>query len=256
MKTTLTVLFLAGIVSAHAQNFYIAHRGASWDAPENTVSSAKLAWEQDADAVEIDVYLAADNRIVVIHDKDTKRVSGGKSLVIKDTPAMVLRDIDVGSWKDAKFKGEKIPFIEDIIATVPAGKTLVVEVKCGSEIVSHMERVLNKHPKKRQIMFIAFDWETIIALKKAFPDNKAYWLSGSRQDVKKRMPDILPSGLDGINLNYSIIDAELVQEARALGFPVLAWTVNDPAEARRLQSLGVTHITTDRPQWLKQQVEQ
>jgi glycerophosphoryl diester phosphodiesterase len=255
MKSLLTVIMIGITVFSHAQNFYIAHRGASYDAPENTVASAKLAWEQGADAVEIDVYLASDNRIVVIHDKDTKRTTSGKNMVIKNTPSMVLRDLDVGSWKDPKFKGERIPFIEEIIATVPEGKTLVVEVKCGSEIVPHMERVLLKNPKKEQIMFISFGWETIVDLKKAFPGNKAYWLSDSRQEVRKHLDQIVPSGLDGINLNYSIIDEELVNEAKSKGFPVLAWTVNDPTEAKRLISIGVTHITTSRPQWLKEQVE-
>lgn len=255
MKKIITVILATLTMQAISQNFYIAHRGASWDAPENTVASANLAWEQGADAVEIDVYLASDNRIVVIHDKDTKRVSGGKNMVIKNTPSLVLRELEVGSWKDARFKGEKIPFLEEILATVPEGKTLVIEVKCGSEIVPHMERIINKHRKKAQVMFIAFGWEVITDLKKAFPANKAFWLSSSRQEVKKRMEEIIPAGLDGINLNYSIIDEELVAEAKALGFPVLAWTVNDPAEARRLHSLGVTHITTDRPQWLKEQAE-
>lgn len=254
-REILFTIFLLANVIAHAQNFYIAHRGASFDAPENTVAAAKLAWEQGADAVEIDVYLAADNRIMVIHDKDTKRTTGGKNMVIKNTPSLVLRDLDVGSWKGPKFKGEKIPFLEEIIATVPAGKTLVVEVKCGPEIVPHMERVLNKHPKKAQIMFISFGWETITELKNAFPENKAYWLSGSKHEVKKRMDQIIPAGLDGINLNFSIIDEELVTEAKSKGFPVLAWTVNDPDEAKRLTGLGVTHITTDKPQWLKEQVE-
>ena len=251
---TITLLMVISF-TMRAQNFYIAHRGASHDAPENTVASARLAWEQGADAVEIDVYLASDNRIVVIHDKDTKRVSGGRHLVIKNTPSLVLRDLDAGSWKDAKFKGEKIPYIEEIIATVPENKILVVEVKCGSEIIPHMERVFHKNPKKNQVIFISFGWETIVDLKKAFPENKAYWLSGSKQEVKKRMPDILPAGLDGINLNYSIIDEEMVKEVREKGFDLLAWTVNDPEEARRLHKLGVTHITTDRPQWLKEQAE-
>jgi len=255
MKNKLVLLMTIISISLQAQNFYIAHRGASYDAPENTVAAAKLAWEQGADAVEIDVYLAADNRIMVIHDKDTKRTTGGKNMVIKNTPSLVLRDLEVGSWKDPKFKGEKIPFIEEIMETVPEGKTLVVEVKCGPEIVPHMERVLHKHPKKSQIVFISFGWETITELKKAFPENKAYWLSGSKHEVKKRMDEIIPAGLDGINLNYAIIDEDLVKEAHERGFPVLAWTVNDPSEARRLIALGVTHITTDRPQWLKQQVE-
>jgi glycerophosphoryl diester phosphodiesterase len=255
MKHIFIALLILSSMYTSAQNFYIAHRGASFDAPENTLASANLAWEQGADAVEIDVYLASDNRIVAIHDKDTKRTTGGKNMVIKSTPSLVLRDLDVGSWKDIKYKGEKIPFIEEIIATIPDGKLLVVEVKCGSEIVPHMERVLHKNPKKDQIVFISFGWETITDLKEAFPGNKAYWLSGSKQEVRKRMDEIVPAGLDGINLNFSIIDEEVVKEAKAKGFDVLAWTVNNPDEARRLQGLGVTHITTDRPQWLKEQVE-
>ncbi len=244
------------ISGASAQNVYIAHRGASYDAPENTVAAAQLAWEHDADAVEIDVHLASDNRIVVIHDKDTKRTALSKSnMVIRNTPSLVLRNLDVGSWKDAAFKGERIPFLEEVIATVPDGNLLVVEIKCGSEIVPHMERILNQHPKKSQIVFISFDWNAITELKKAFPSNNAYWLSGSKADIKKRMPQLIPSGLDGINLHYSVIDQPLVDEVRSLGLEVLAWTVNDPDEARRLISLGVTKITTDRPQWLKQQIE-
>lgn len=254
MKMLFLILLLGAGVPALAQEFYIAHRGASYDAPENTVASAKLAWEQGADAVEIDIYLASDNRIVVIHDKDTKRVTGGRSMVVKNTPSLVLRDLDVGSWKNEQFKGERIPFIEEVLATVPEGKSLVVEIKCGSEIVPHLERVLNKHPKKNQIIFISFGWEAITDTKKAFPGNKAYWLSGSKQEVKKRMSEILPAGLDGINLNFSIIDEETVAEAKNLGFEVLAWTVNNPDEARRLHALGVTHITTDRPAWLREQV--
>lgn len=256
MKLSIAIILSLAITAATAQNLYIAHRGASFDAPENTVAAAQLAWEHDADAVEIDVHLASDNRIVVIHDKDTKRTALSKSnMVIRNTPSLVLRNLDVGSWKDPAFKGERIPFLEEVIATVPEGKLLVIEVKCGSEIVPHMERILNQHPKKEQIIFISFGWETITDLKKAFPSNKAYWLSGSKPDIRKRIPQLIASGLDGINLHFSVIDKPLVDEVNALGLEVLAWTVNDPDEARRLVSAGVTKITTDRPQWLKQQIE-
>jgi glycerophosphoryl diester phosphodiesterase len=257
MKLIYTLLIFAFSMSAlgQAKPWYIAHRGASHDAPENTVASAKLAWEQGADAVEIDVYLASDNRIVVIHDKNTKRVSGGKNMTIADSPSLILREMEVGSWKGEQFKGEKIPFIEEIIETVPEGKTLVVEVKCGPEIIPHMERVLSKKKCKGEILFIAFGWETITGLKQAFPDSKAYWLSSAKPDVKKRLPEVKSLGLEGVNLQYGIIDQEVVTEAHNLGLEVLAWTVDDPTEARRLIDLGVTKITTNRPGWLREQIE-
>lgn len=237
-----------------AQNFYIAHRGASYDAPENTVASAKLAWAVGADAVEIDIYLAADNRIMVIHDKDTRRTCGGKNLAVKTTPSLLLRELDAGNWKDPKYKGEKIPYLEEILATVPEGKILVVEIKCGSEVIPHLERILSKSDKKDRIIFISFGWDTILDVKKKFPENKAYWLAGTKQAAVKKLELVAENGLEGINMQYSAIDEELFSLAKKLNLEVLAWTVDDPDEARRLNAIGVTHLTTNRPDWLKKQL--
>lgn len=237
-----------------AQQTYIAHRGASYLAPENTVASANLAWELGADAVEVDVYLAKDNRVMVIHDKDTKRTSSGKkNLVIEDTPSMVLRDLDVGSWKDEKFKGEKIPYLSEILETVPEGKQLVVELKSGREVIPHLQRVVEKSGKEDQVIFISFGWKTILETKKTFPDNNCYWLSSSKNGLKKRMKQAAEAGLEGINLSYKIVDEDIVEQAKANNLEVLVWTVNDPAVAREMTGLGVVAITTDRPRWLKEE---
>lgn len=252
-QITISILFLA--MSTFAQNMYIAHRGASYLAPENTVVSAKLAWERGADAVECDIYLTKDNRVMVIHDKDTKRTcSGKKNLSIADSPSMLLRDLDAGSWKDEKYKGEKIPFLSELIETVPAGKTLVVEIKCNADVLPHLKRVVDESGKASQIVFIAFDWNTIVATKKEFPDNKCYWLSSSKPAVKRKMAEVAAEGLDGVDLNNSIIDEEITALAKKHNLEVLAWTVDDPAEVQRLNKLGVTKITTNRPKWLKEQL--
>jgi glycerophosphoryl diester phosphodiesterase len=169
MKLQITTLVVFLVMNITAQNTFIAHRGASYLAPENTVSAAKLAWELGADAVEIDIHISKDNRIMVIHDKDTKRTClSKKNLTIADTPSTLLRDLDAGIWKDAKFKGEKIPYLTEIIETLPAGKTLVVEIKCGIEIIPPLVRGMEKCKKKEQIVFIAFDWKTMVEVKKHF----------------------------------------------------------------------------------------
>src|SRR5690554_1092376 len=116
MKTLLTLILIMAGLELMAQQTFIAHRGASYLAPENTVAAANLAWELGADAVEVDVYLASDNQVVVIHDKDTKRTAGGSNnMVIRNTPSLVLRNLDVGRWKGEKYTGEKIPFLSEII---------------------------------------------------------------------------------------------------------------------------------------------
>ena len=255
-KYYLFVMLLITVTGMNAQQVFIAHRGASYLAPENTVAATRLAWELGADAVEVDVYLSVDNRVMVIHDKDTKRTaSGKKNMVIKDTPSLVLRDLDVGSWKGPEFKGEKIPFISEIIETVPAGKPLVIEIKVGSEIIPHLKREIEKGGKLDQMVFISFGWETILDTKKAFPGNKCYWLSSTKAGLKEKIDEAAKAGLEGINLNWQIIDEEVMKMAHARNLEVLVWTVNDPVVAKKMDELGVKAITTDRPRWLKEEME-
>jgi glycerophosphoryl diester phosphodiesterase len=232
----------------------IAHRGASYDAPENTVASANLAWQQNADAVEIDVYLSADNRVVVMHDKTTKRVSG-VDYTIKETKSSKLRKLDVGSWKDKRYAGEKMPFAEEVLKTIPEGKTLVIEIKSGSEILPYLKKAVDKSGKIGQCQFIAFGWETILDTKKIFPDNKCYWLSSVKEGLGAKIDESAKRGLDGVDLQSNLIDQEVMDQAKKLGLEVLAWTVDDPAEAKRIAGLGVKGITTNRPGWLREQLQ-
>jgi glycerophosphoryl diester phosphodiesterase len=255
MRLLITFSFVFFVLNLTAQNTFIAHRGASFLAPENTLASAKLAWELGADAVECDIHLSKDNRIMVIHDKNTKRTCSGKTnLSIAGTPSTLLRDLDAGSWKDTKYTGEKIPFLSEMIETVPEGKTLVVEIKCGNEVIPALVRLMEKCKKKEQIVFISFDWKTIVEVKKTFPQSKCYWLSSSKTGLHNKIKEAADNKLDGVNLEYSIIDEEVVKIAKENNLEVLAWTVDDPEEAKRLSKLGVTKITTNRPDWLKEEM--
>lgn len=243
------ITFFAGQV-IYAQTAIIAHRGSSFIAPENTVASAKLAWEQNADAVELDIYLSKDNRVVVMHDSNTKRTTG-QSYPISETSSDVLRTLDAGSWKEEKYKGEKIPFLEEMIATVPAGKKMVIEIKCGIEVLPALQQIVKDCGKKDQLIFIAFDWKTILATKELYPSNKCYWLSASAADVSARIGEAAKNKLDGINLHNKIVDQEMVRKAKDAGLEVLSWTIDDPEEAKRLVQLGVTGITTNRPDLIR-----
>jgi glycerophosphoryl diester phosphodiesterase len=69
------------------------------------------------------------------------------------------------------------------------------------------------------------------------------------------MEEAAEAGLEGVNLNYKIIDEEVVQMAKKLNLEVLTWTVNDPEIAKKMTDLGVKAITTDRPKWLKEEME-
>lgn len=230
------------------KNFMVVgHRGASKYAPENTVAAANLAWKQNAHAVEIDVHLSSDNQIIVIHDYDTKRTSGQK-YVVKETTYDILKKLDVGSWKDEIYKGEPIPIMADVVSTIPTGRKLVVEIKSEKKIVPIIKKKFGGHTKVDQLIFIAFDYETIVKTKNAFPDNKALWLSSKFPDgAKTYLERVKADGLDGVDLHYSLINEDLMKIANDMGLEVHVWTVDDLEKAKELYNLGVSSITTNIP---------
>lgn len=237
----------------------VAHRGASHDAPENTLAAFNLAWQQGADGVEGDFYLTADDQIVCIHDGDTKRTAGTKLVVEKSTLAE-LRKLEYGRWKGGNFAGEPIPTLEEVIATVPNGKTLVIELKSKLRIVPRLVEILKDHQSKPIDWFvITFDAVTAAEFKKQMPAVKTHWLTSfkrrpptlSYRPSAKEIADIVrKSGLDGVGMNgmSNVIDKDFAETLQAAGCPEFhVWTVDNSATATTFQSLGAMGITTNIP---------
>ena len=131
------LLIIALLIEASAAPIIVAHRGASKLAPENTIAAFELAWDQGADAIEGDFLLTADGEIVCIHDKNTKRVAKS-NFTVEDSTLNELLQLDVGAWMGNKWSGTKIPTTSQVFATIPSGKLIYNEIKCGSEIISKL----------------------------------------------------------------------------------------------------------------------
>ena len=243
----------------------IGHRGASHDAPENTLASFKLGWAQQADAVELDILMSKDGRIVVIHDKDTKRVSGVDRPVADQTLAE-LRSLDAGRWKDAKWAGEKLPLLGEVLATIPDGKRLYIEVKCGAEVIPELVRELREAGKKPgQTAIIGFSAPVMAAAKQALPELQVYWIVNIKPDPKATKPPLTVDELietakklkvDGLDLSIcDTIDKPFVDRVTKAGLKLVVWTVNDPEVARAMLDAGVQGLTTDRPGWMREQLQ-
>jgi glycerophosphoryl diester phosphodiesterase len=259
-RLTAVLLFaLLSLTVDAAEVEIVAHRGASHDAPENTVAAIKLAWEQKADASEFDVYLSKDGKIVVIHDKDAQRTAGVK-LLVADATLAELRKLDVGKWKGEKFAGEKVPTLDEMLATVPAGKRVFVEVKCGPEAVPELDRVLKASKlRPEQTPVISFNADVVAAVKKARRDLPAYWIvdlkNGEGKSAEALVARAKEIKADGLDLSArEALDKAFADKVKAAGFKLYVWTVNDVAVARRMVELGVDGITTDRPGWLREQL--
>ena len=242
----------------------IAHRGASYDAPENTLAAVKLGWQQAKDGVEIDIHLSRDAKIVVIHDYDTKRIAGVDRKVADQTLSE-LRALDAGKWKGKPWTGEKIPRLEEVLSTIPDGKRLFIEIKCGSEILPELKRLIEaSHKRPDQLVIIAFSYEVAKRAKAALHAIQVYWLYDWKKDqdtgAEFTPDDVIAkgtaAGVDGIDVSFKgPVDAAFVRKAKSAGLKVYIWTVDDPDAARELAAAGVDGITTNRPAWLHEKLD-
>ncbi len=244
----------------------IAHRGASFDAPENTLAAVRLGYAQHADGVEVDIHLTKDQRVAVLHDFDLKRVAGVDAKVAGQTLAEMQRH-NVGAWgrwTNQAFH-EKIPALGQVLEIVPPGKKLFIEIKTGPEIIPALEReLLGTKVEHGQLVIITFNYESAKAAKAAFPKLKTYWLVGYAKDkVTGALPELgetiekaTSAKVDGLDLNFNWpLDRAAVARIKAAGLECHVWTVDDPAKARELAAAGVDSITTNRPEWMREQLK-
>lgn len=272
MKTSILcrvaiVTVMCALGSSAFGQLFIGHRGASHDAPENTLASYKLAIEQGADGFEGDYYLGADGHVMCLHDRDTERVGRGKKLSITKAPFDELRKLDIGSWKDPKWHAERIPTFDECLAVVPAGKKFFVELKSGPEVVGPIAKIIEKSSvSPDQIVFISFHDDAVAEAKKQMPHIKALWLCGFKEGKDGKKPPtaeqvaatikrIHADGLDAEGV-ADYVNADFVKKLNKLGVKEFSvWTIDDPQVAKFYADLGAWSITTNRPGWLREQLK-
>jgi glycerophosphoryl diester phosphodiesterase len=215
----------------------IAHRGASGYAPEHTFAAYDLALEQGADALELDVRATADGALVMVHDEtllrttdDPRRVDEltAATLVALDHPASpVTFDAVLERYRD------DTSFLVDLKDPTPAWEGRVVES-------------LERHGLRERAVIQSFDLAALDRLRRvarSIPIATLY----RRADRAAIEIDAVPRYAEGIGPWHGVVDAALVDAARARGLAVRPWTVDDPAEAERLRELGVDAIITNMP---------
>jgi len=241
----------------------IAHRGESHDAPENTLAAIRLAWDRKVPAVEIDVRLSLDGVPVIIHNPTTKELTD-RNLQVNRHTLEDLRALDFGSHKGTAFKGEKMPTLQEVLATVPAHGRLVIEIKDGVETIPPLQRAIDRAGcPPETCLLIGFDPEVIGNAKKAMPDIETSWLidlrSGRGPDPDEQARELAGRArsmqAEGIDLGVDeTTDLRIIPALKALGMKTLSWTVNQPDLARRLVAAGIDGITSDRAAWLMNEI--
>ncbi len=240
---------------------FIAHRGASHDAPENTMSAFRLAWQQGADGIEGDFFLSKDGQIVCIHDKDTKR-TGSENLPAGKSTLAELRKLEYGSWKDPKFKGEPLPLLGEVLDELPKEKWFLLEIKDTDKIVQPIAEILHlKKADPTRVVLISFDANVIKKCREIMPEYRACLLHALNDFNKTGQADkyleiIKSSGSQGLAYKeQESIPAEWLSKIAGENQILASWTINTPESAARAVTRGVNFLITDRPGGLRGELE-
>ena len=234
----------------------IAHRGASAYAPENTLAAFKLALEMGVDGVELDIHASADSKLMVIHDSHTGR-TGNKHLSISETHSQELRNIDVGHWKGDAWKGETIPFLEEVLELVPKNKHLFIECKLKDPTIflNALNQLWENYEERlSSSTFISFHAPILLALKQEKPHLTTLLLIEEPQILATythlvSSEEHLP--FSGVGIDEALpIDENWAQSVKSHTQILSVWTVNNPQTALNYHAWGFHYLTTDKPDLL------
>ncbi len=231
------------------------HRGARAYAPMNTLPSFELALEQGADGVELDVQLTKDGRLVVIHDFTVDGTTDGKGAV-KDFFFDEIRRLDAGIRFDEKYRGTRIPTLEEVFALMGGTALVNVEIKApfqegtDTESTDGVERAVAQcvlaAGMENRVIVSSFNPLTLKRFRAALPSVPVAFLYA--KDVPVDTPSLMAAiPHEAYHPHYKLATRGTVEAEHAAGRVVNVWTVNEPEDAKLLIENGVDGLITDRP---------
>jgi glycerophosphoryl diester phosphodiesterase len=220
-----------------------AHRGASKDAPENSLSAFRLAGQMRTDFVELDVQESRDGVVVVVHDSDLMK-AGGSPIKIWDATAAELRAVDIGSSAGARFKGERVPTLAEALDVCKGVSRMDIELKYYGHDERLEERVVETVEAagmEKNIVTMSLKIDMVAKMKKLRPG----WTSGLLS--ARALGDLSRVPADFLAVEKTMATRRFIRAAHRAGKPVYVWTVDDPARMIRMIGLGVDGLITNRP---------
>lgn len=230
----------------------IAHRGISFDLPENSLSAFDASWAVGVDGIEGDFHLTRDGSIVCIHDNNTSRVCN-KNLVICNSTLQELKELNL-QCEGKDHLNIKIPTLTEVLKTVPSGKKIFIEIKCGVEILSPLIKELSRSKiNSNQVVIISFDSQVVKELKEMAPEYKALLLYSYKEgrEVSSLINEMFDIKADGIGTDNEL-SKEFVEKVIISGLEYHSWTIDNADTANQLISWGTNSITTNEPELLIQ----
>ncbi len=234
----------------------MAHRGASAYAPENTLAAFKLALQQGADAIELDVKLTADGHVVVIHDQTVDRTTPCKGRV-SDLLLADIRRMDAGSHFDIAFRGEPVPTLEQVFKAVGQLTCINIELKIfhafHDSLPEKVAQLVKRFRLNRRVIISSFNPIPLIRIHRLLPDTPIGLLAmrGSAGFLARSWAGRL-IGYQSLHVGVNDVTSRLIKNVHHRGCKILVYTVSLEKDMRDMFEMGVDGIITNDPLLAKQ----
>lgn len=239
----------------HDHPLSFAHRGASHEAPANTLAAFRRAFDLGADGIEFDVQLSKDGQVVVIHDFSVDATTDGHGLVCEKTLAE-LKALDAGIRFDPTFVGERIPTLQELIEAIGHHLLLNIELKTtslrGEGLAEAVVPMIEDNHLLDRVVVSSFNPLAIRRVRRLNPSIPIGLLCSLDQPIFLRRAWfrhlVQPEAL---HPNHVAVGQEYMRWAKKRDYRVHVWTADDPNDMRQLMQLGVDIIITNRPDLLR-----
>lgn len=239
-------------LETHTQPLLIGHRGASAHAPENTLAAFRLAQAQGANGVEFDVKRCRTGEVVILHDASVDRTTNGRGN-IHVLALDRLRALDAGD-------GERIPLLDEVFETFDARShpDFLFNVEVTNYTTPHdgleaaVVAVVRRHRAESRVLFSSFNPLSVRRLSALAPDIPRAILYSMDMPFYLRQVWLAPFVVHEFrHPEQLMVTPEYVAGLRRRYLRVNAWTVNEPADIRRMIDCGVAGIIGDSPKTMK-----
>jgi len=232
-----------------------AHRGASAQAPENTLEAFALAASEGADGIELDVMCCGSGEVVVVHDAWLERLAD-EPVCVLTTPLAKLRKVNVARHFAAWPRAERIPTLDEVLEAAPSLRVNIElkEDRLDDRGLAHkVAAAVRAHRAVERVVISSFNALELVRMRAFAPRFPLGYLFEAEQPAAARSGLFAPLlGAQAVHPEHTLLSAARVRAWHAAGFAVATWTVDDPDRARQLAAFGVDALITNRPRRIRE----
>jgi glycerophosphoryl diester phosphodiesterase len=239
----------------------IGHRGSSAYAPENTITSFLRAIKDRSDAIELDIRILPDNYLIVIHDKSINRTTNGRGNVSKLTLDDIKR-YDAGSWFDARYAGEKIPTLQEVLKVCKGKVGINIEIKSevanrtDAMIINNCLNELKRYRNNDDILISSFNKKILEKIREQNSNiSLGYLYDPIQRYLRNPIKQTMAISAEYLIVSNRIIRKRLVEEAHDAGVRVGVYTVNTRKQLSKVLQCNIDVVITNDPLRTRQMLE-